>query len=66
MDKALSPLETHFDVPPIERVEVMRPLRWIRLGWMDLMDAPGASFGYGLILGGIGAFLLWLESEHSW
>jgi uncharacterized membrane protein len=66
MDKTLSPLETHFDVPPIERVEVLRPLRWIKLGWMDLMDAPGASFGYGLILGGIGAFLLWLESEHSY
>lgn len=53
-------------LPRIERVEARRTLDWIRRGWLDMMDAPGASIAYGMIVGAIGALILWIEAEHPY
>lgn len=33
------------------------PLRWLRLGWRDLVRAPGPSLSYGALLAGLGAII---------
>ena len=37
-------------VAPCRTLEITAPLRWLRLGWMDLIRAPEVSLIYGLAL----------------
>ena len=44
-----NPLDQHFSLPKIRRVERDRPLAWLRAGWYDLVANPVASLSYGLL-----------------
>lgn len=37
-------------VAPCRKIEITAPLRWLRLGWKDLTDAPKLSLIYGIVL----------------
>lgn len=37
-------------VAPCKKLEVSAPIRWIKLGWQDLRQAPKVSLSYGAIL----------------
>lgn len=43
--------------PPIRTVPLLRPLRWIALGWRDLRATGGRSLFYGLCFAGMGLLL---------
>ncbi|MDD3530698.1 MAG: DUF2189 domain-containing protein [Gallionellaceae bacterium] len=43
-------LGRYVPIPCLNRVEPLRPLRWLRAGWGDSIRTWRASFGYGLIL----------------
>ncbi|MEO8407350.1 MAG: hypothetical protein ABI476_02850, partial [Oxalobacteraceae bacterium] len=43
--------------PPIRTVPMLRPLRWIALGWRDLRATGGRSLFYGLFFAGMGWLL---------
>lgn len=43
--------------PPIRTIPVLRPLRWIALGWRDLRATGGQSLFYGLFFAGMGLLL---------
>ena len=43
--------------PPIRTVPMLRPLRWIALGWGDLRATGGRSLFYGLFFAGMGWLL---------
>ena len=49
-------------VAPCHILEMSAPLRWIRLGWQDLVQAPKVSLLYGLAL----TLLSFLISAFSW
>jgi uncharacterized membrane protein len=49
-------------VAPCRRLPISAPLRWVRLGWQDLVRAPAASFTYGLLVVAIS----WLVSLGAW
>lgn len=64
MDK---PFATHDHLslrPTVVRVELMRPLRWLSLGWRDLRANPGASVAQGAILAAMGWLILLLCSAQ--
>jgi uncharacterized membrane protein len=42
-------------VAPCRELAPTAPLDWIRLGWQDLVGAPGQSIFYGLMIAAIGA-----------
>jgi uncharacterized membrane protein len=44
-------------VAPCRQVPATAPLRWLRLGWQDLLSAPRQSLFYGVLLAGLGALL---------
>lgn len=50
--------------PPIRRVGLFRPLRWLQLGWQDLRQSGTASLFYGLCFG-IMAWLLQLVLNNA-
>jgi hypothetical protein len=37
-------------VAPCRALTVSAPLKWLRLGWADLIRAPQLSLAYGLVL----------------
>lgn len=43
--------------PPINPIPLLRPLRWIALGWRDLCATRGKSLFYGLVFAGMGLLL---------
>lgn len=43
--------------PPIRTIPLLRPLRWIALGWRDLLASGGRSLFYGLCFAGMGLLL---------
>jgi uncharacterized membrane protein len=53
-------------IPAIKRVEVLRPLLWLRLGWGDFRRAWPASLTYGLLFAALGWLLMaWArDSTH--
>lgn len=58
MDKSFSPLDRHFDLPAIARVEPGRPIQWLKAGWQDLLRSPAASLAHGAIFAALGALIL--------
>lgn len=60
-----NPLKPEVDMPfvaPCRTLEMNAPLRWLRLGWMDLTRAPQVSLIYGLAL----TLLSLLISGFTW
>ena len=49
-------------VAPCRTLDMNAPLRWLRLGWMDLTRAPKLSLAYGLVL----TLLSLLISVFTW
>lgn len=53
MTEPLTPEESPSSLPfaaPCKKLEANAPLRWIKLGWRDLRQAPLQSLSYGAIL----------------
>ena len=49
-------------VAPCHNLTLLRPLRWLELGWHDFLRAPGVSLWYGgflVLLSYVLAFLTW-------
>ena len=43
-----------------------QPLRWLALGWRDLLAAPLPGLLHGLAVAGFGLLLLWLAHRQFW
>ncbi len=63
MAKSISPLDQHFSLPSMRTVEASRPLAWLKAGWSDLRDNPGASLTYGLALSIAGFLILYYAAD---
>lgn len=48
----------------VQRVDVTRPLAWVRSGWQDLNHHRGASIAHGLLVTGMGMVILAFASTH--
>jgi len=44
--------------PAVRLISAAQPLRWLRLGWRDLLSAPGPSLLHGLLVALGGLFVL--------
>jgi len=51
-------LDQHFALPEVRRVELDRPLAWLRSGWRDMWANPIASLAYGLLFAIAGDIIL--------
>jgi uncharacterized membrane protein len=51
-------LDRHFTLPAVARLDALRPLKWLKLGWDDLRWNPVPSLLYGLLLAIWGLALL--------
>jgi len=52
------------DVLPVRRVDVRRPLVWLRLGWRDLKRNPWVSLLQGFVIAAAGVVILAASFEH--
>jgi len=50
----------------IHAVPPLQPLRWLALGWADLMRCPVPGLLHGLVAAGFGALLLALARDRFW
>lgn len=50
----------------IQTVALTRPLRWLALGWADLLRCPVPGLVHGLATALFGAALLWLARDRFW
>lgn len=53
-------------LPPIRRVPLSAPLRWLGLGWRDLWRCGPWSLLQGLLLAFLGAILVLALGDHFW
>ena len=60
------PQGTHALLPPILPIEPDQPLRWLVLGFRDLVRNPWLSMAHGLVLGLAGALITWLAHDQFW
>jgi uncharacterized membrane protein len=51
--------------PPVNRIDVAAPLRWLAAGWRDLRAAPAASVFYGAAFALMG-WLIYLVFLHAY
>lgn len=66
MNPDQAPLDQHFSLPGVRRVELDRPFFWLKAGWRDLRANPIASLAYGLlfaIAGDIILILVWRNAH---
>ena len=56
----------HFLQATIRRVEMRRPIEWVRSGWDDFWHIRGASLAHGALITALGAVLLMLGSSHPY
>ncbi len=61
----MTPVPAHV-VEPINPVPAARPLRWLRLGWADLMRCPLPGLLHGLAAAVFGGLLLVLTHDRFW
>ena len=59
---SLAPLQ----MPSIRLIDPTRPLRWLRLGWQDLVRTGWISVAHGLVLAGFGALIVLLAHDRFW
>ncbi len=64
MDKPMNAFARSPSLPQVARVEPLRPVHWIELGWKDLSANPVPSLAHGLILVSVGWLILLLCSTH--
>ena len=50
----------------VRAVGIAQPLRWLALGWADLMRCPLPGLLHGLVTAAFGALLLALARDHFW
>lgn len=48
------------------QVGLTQPLRWLALGWADLMRCPWPGLLHGLVMAGFGALLVVLARDRFW
>lgn len=58
MDQHIKPLDQHFQLPHVRKIDTTRPLVWLRMGWQDLRGNPVASMTYGVLFALIGGLIL--------
>lgn len=46
-------------IPPIRKVGMDAPIRWLKLGWQDFRRIPRLSLGYGIVMAIISAIITW-------
>jgi uncharacterized membrane protein len=51
---------------PVNTVDAMRPLRWLALGWRDLVRCGWISFAHGAAVSTFGAALFLLAHDRFW
>jgi len=51
------------ELPPVRRIGIARPWRWLALGWQDMRAAPLASLAHGILAAIGGLFIVWLGSQ---
>lgn len=66
MEQHTNPLEQHFELPQVRRIEPSRPIAWLRMGWQDLGANPVASLTYGVLLALIGGLILSLADGRPY
>jgi len=49
-----------------ESLDFFAPLRWLRLGWQDLMRNPMPGLVHGMACALFGAFIFWLSKDKFW
>ncbi len=64
MDKPMETLDRTPVPVQVARVEPLRPLLWLKLGWGDISHNPGPSIAHGLLLVALGWMILLLSSTH--
>lgn len=52
-------------LPSVRHVDALRPLHWLRAGWHDLLQHPGPSLAYGLIVTLGGWVVVTLTLPHA-
>jgi uncharacterized membrane protein len=50
----------------LKTVELTRPLRWLALGWADLLRCPLPGLLHGLVAALFGGALIWLARDRFW
>ncbi|MDX5445305.1 MAG: DUF2189 domain-containing protein [Zoogloeaceae bacterium] len=58
MEQHTNPLDQHFHLPHVRRIDPSRPIAWLRMGWQDLGGNPVASLTYGVVLALVGGLIL--------
>jgi len=53
-------------LPPVRRLDVLHPLRWLALGWRDMARAGVISFAHGLALSLFGALIMLVARDRFW
>lgn len=53
-------------LPRILPIQPKQPLRWLLLGFRDLMRNPLLSLAHGLLLASVGATMTWLAFDQFW
>ena len=51
------------ELPPVRRIGIARPWRWLALGWQDMRAAPLASLAHGILAAIGGLVIVWLGSQ---
>ena len=51
---------------PVRQVPVLRPLRWLALGWNDLLRCPVPGLLHGAVMAAFGALLIALAGQRFW
>jgi uncharacterized membrane protein len=54
------------EVPQVRQVDLARPLKWLRLGWQDMLRCGWVSPAHGLALALGGAFILFVAKDRFW
>jgi len=58
MQDSIHPLDRHFQLPHIRRIDHARPFVWLRMGWIDMRENLAASLTYGLLFAAAGYLIL--------
>jgi uncharacterized membrane protein len=55
-----------FRRPRVKAVGWQHPLRWLRLGWVDLLRCPGPGLAHGMVAALFGLAVLWFARDDFW
>lgn len=66
MKPAASPDPTPAAAPTVRTVALTAPLRWLALGWTDMVRGGWLSLSHGFVLAGFGLLLLTIAHRQFW